>query len=257
MQANKDLDLPTQQELLAQFRCDEIATVALAEFNEQAKSQKRPIELGRVVEGLGGMMRQWKSAVLCESFYLQWCRLYLTCMKARYDRDASRYHKDVYSRKRTDLLAVVDSVLSPLFLGQLKNLHKACLVTFKKEMLEGLRGENSNFADVVTSARDKCEVSFVTAAKEARLEDSDWVWEDELELLREEVKSVSDQCRADETKKMVNQIEVRTTMCRVIVPHDTYSTSTAHFNSGTSRSKFPTLLRCISMSHRHVCGTKS
>ncbi|KLO18325.1 root hair defective 3 GTP-binding protein [Schizopora paradoxa] len=190
VQANKDLDLPTQQELLAQFRCDEIATVALAEFNEQAKFQKRPIELGRVVEGLGGMMRQWKSAVL-----------------SRYDRDASRYHKDVYSRKRTDLLAVVDSVLSPLFLGQLKNLHKACLVTFKKEMLEGLRGENSNFADVVTAAKDKCEVSFVTAAKEARLEDSDWVWEDELELLREEVKSVSDQCRADETKKMVNQIE--------------------------------------------------
>lgn len=25
--SNKDLDLPTQQELLAQYRCDEIATV--------------------------------------------------------------------------------------------------------------------------------------------------------------------------------------------------------------------------------------
>lgn len=190
VQANKDLDLPTQQELLAQFRCDEIASVALAEFNEQAKSQKRPIELGRVVDGLGGMMRQWKLDVL-----------------SRYDRDASRYHKAVYSRKRTDLLAVVDSVLSPLFLGQLKNLHKACLVAFKKEMLEGLRGENSNFADVVSTAKDKCEERFIGVAKEAKLEDSDWVWEDELGLLRDEVNSVSDQCRADETKKMVNQIE--------------------------------------------------
>ena len=59
VQTNKDLDLPTQQELLAQFRCDEIATVALEEFNMQAKSQRRPIESGRVVEGLGAMMSAW------------------------------------------------------------------------------------------------------------------------------------------------------------------------------------------------------
>ena len=58
VQSNKDLDLPTQQELLAQFRCDEIASVALAEFNEQAKSQRRPIEAGRVIEGLGAIMRK-------------------------------------------------------------------------------------------------------------------------------------------------------------------------------------------------------
>ena len=32
VQTNKDLDLPTQQELLAQFRCDEISAVALSEF---------------------------------------------------------------------------------------------------------------------------------------------------------------------------------------------------------------------------------
>ena len=67
VQSNKDLDLPTQQELLAQFRCDEIASVALAEFNEQAKTQRRPIEAGRIVEGLGGMMRSWKSAAICTS----------------------------------------------------------------------------------------------------------------------------------------------------------------------------------------------
>lgn len=64
MQTNKDLDLPTQQELLAQFRCDEISGVALAEFNEQSKSQKRPIEIGKVVEGLGKMMRQWRTDAL-------------------------------------------------------------------------------------------------------------------------------------------------------------------------------------------------
>ncbi|EJD03026.1 root hair defective 3 GTP-binding protein [Fomitiporia mediterranea MF3/22] len=190
VQSNKDLDLPTQQELLAQFRCDEIASVALAEFNEHAKPQRRPIEAGRVVDGLGGMMRKWKSRAI-----------------SRYDKDASRYHQGVYQRKRSDLLNVIDSVLSPLFLGQLKNLHKSVLVAFKKEMQEGMRVEGYNFADVCSQARELCEKRFVNGAKEAKLEDTDWVWEDELGLLREEMGSVADQCRADETKKMINSIE--------------------------------------------------
>jgi hypothetical protein len=35
-----------------------------------------------------------------------------------------------------------------------------------------------------------------------------WVWEDEMDLLKEDVSSVADMCRRDETKKMVNLIEV-------------------------------------------------
>ncbi|KAJ7594483.1 root hair defective 3 GTP-binding protein [Mycena floridula] len=191
VQTNKDLDLPTQQELLAQFRCDELAAAALGPFNEQAKSQKRPIEAGKVVEGLGGMMRTWRQDAL-----------------TRYDRDASRYHQGVYQRKRTDLVTSLDSTLSPLFIGQLKNLHKQCLVTFKKEMLDGLKGEGYSFSDVVQEARRKCELNFSQTAKEAVIEEGeDWSWTEELELLREEVGSVASQCRKDETKKMINLIE--------------------------------------------------
>ncbi|KAJ3860174.1 RHD3/Sey1 [Lentinula novae-zelandiae] len=195
VQSNKDLDLPTQQELLAQFRCDEISAVALTEFNEQAKPHKRPIEAGKVVEGLGAMMRSWRTVAL-----------------ERYDRDASRYHEGVYKRKRADLIVSLDATLSPLFLGQLKNLHKACLGAFKKDILEGMKGEEYNFADVVSKAKAKCDNRFTTGAKESVVDDSEegkteWNWEEELELLREEVQSVADQCRKDETKKMVNTIE--------------------------------------------------
>ncbi|KAF8904401.1 protein SEY1 [Gymnopilus junonius] len=190
VQTNKDLDLPTQQELLAQFRCDEISAVALSEFNEQAKSQKRPVEAGKVVQGLGALMRNWRTHAI-----------------NRYERDASRYHKGVYLRKRADLIATMNATLSPLFLGQLKNLHKSCLVAFKKEMLDGLRGEQYNFADVVSKARETCERTFTVGAKEAVVEDTDWNWEEELQLLKEEIGVVADQCRKDETKKMLNQIE--------------------------------------------------
>lgn len=82
------------------------------------------------------------------------------------------------------------------------------MVAFKKEMLDGLKGEEYNFAEVVQKARHTCETTFINGAQEATLEDTDWSWEDELTLLDEEVGIVADQCRKDETKKMINQIEV-------------------------------------------------
>lgn len=80
VQSNKDLDLPTQQELLAQFRCDEIATVALEMFTTQAKSVRKPIEGGKVVEGLGALMQSWKDESLGKRLLLvQWFMLLTGC----------------------------------------------------------------------------------------------------------------------------------------------------------------------------------
>lgn len=113
----------------------------------------------------------------------------------------------MYARKRTDLTVALESILSPLFLGQLKNLHKLCLIQFKKALLEGLKGEEYDFGDVVLKARGKWEGRFEDGARETFLEDTDWSWEDELGSLKEEIGSVADQCRKDETKKMINRIE--------------------------------------------------
>lgn len=63
---NKDLDLPTQQELLAQFRCDEIAAVAIELFLASSKAVRRPVESGSVVDGLGALMRDWMETALGE-----------------------------------------------------------------------------------------------------------------------------------------------------------------------------------------------
>ncbi|KAG8900267.1 Dynamin-like GTPase that mediates homotypic ER fusion [Tulasnella sp. 403] len=207
VQTNKDLDLPTQQELLAQFRCDEIAAGALEEFNTQLKSVKRPIEGGQVVTDLGKMMGSWKNMAL-----------------TRFDTAASRYHKGVYGRKRTSLITQLNTILSPLFLGQLKNLHRQALSTFKKQLVDTVRGGGDyDFGAIVTEASTKAEVYFQTAAREALglspLEvkeeeghetlpiDPEWTYEEEFQQLKHEMGLVADQCRKDETKKMVNAIE--------------------------------------------------
>ncbi|KDQ21608.1 hypothetical protein BOTBODRAFT_208395 [Botryobasidium botryosum FD-172 SS1] len=190
VQSNKDLDLPTQQELLAQFRCDELATLALEMFNTQAKSVRKPVEAGQVVEGLGGMMQSWKNESM-----------------ARFDRDASRYHPGVYARKRADLVAQINSGLGPLFLGQLKNLHKFALSSFKKEVLAGIKGDGYDFGEVVLGATARNEGLFREGATEVLLPDTDWSYEEELQQLSHDISLIADQCRADETKKMVSNIE--------------------------------------------------
>lgn len=79
-------------------------------------------------------------------------------------------------------------------------------------MLEGMRGDSYDFAEIVEAARARCEKRFIDGGKEVLLDDTDWTYEDEFALLTEEVKSVADQCRKDETKKMVNLIEVSLTL---------------------------------------------
>ncbi|CEH16881.1 protein sey1 [Ceraceosorus bombacis] len=187
---NKDLDLPTQQELLAQFRCDEIAGAAFTAFTSQIRTFRKPIEAGSILETLGEDMGAHRGSAL-----------------AKFDKDASRYHQEVYKRKRVELLDKLNAALSPFFLGQLKNLHKVVLATFRTSVLDRLRGENYDFAEVVQGERAKALSRFAAASLAIRLSETDWTTDEEQEQLREAIDGIADQCRADETKKMVAQIE--------------------------------------------------
>lgn len=190
MLSNKDLDLPTQQEMLAQFRCDEIASAAFTSFATIVKPLRKPVESGSVLENLGTDMIRFRTGAL-QSF----------------DKEASRYHADVYKRKRQDLLDKLNTALSPLFLGQLKNLHKIILASFKKSIVEKLRGESYNFGQVVAEERREAESKFKTAASLILLADTDWSIEEEVSQFDYEIDQVANQCRAEETVKMVTQIE--------------------------------------------------
>lgn len=159
---NKDLDLPTQQELLAQFRCDELAAGVIEAFNASSKVVRKPVESGSVVEGLGALMRDWLSTALGK---LLPSRRSIKLMIGKFDRDASRYHAGVYQRKRQDLLASLHSSLSPLYLGQLKNLHKSVSARYAKDLTAGLKEPGYDFAEVVDKATAKAKEAFLEGAK--------------------------------------------------------------------------------------------
>lgn len=73
----------------------------------------------------------------------------------------------MYKAKRIHLVTQLHAALSPLFLGQLKNLHKQALVSFKSSVLDSVKGDGYDFGVVVNTARKANEGAFVTGASGA------------------------------------------------------------------------------------------
>ena len=83
----------------------------------------------------------------------------------KFDRDASRYHSAVYQRKRAVLLGALHASLSPLYLGQLKNLHKQAIVRFDKDLKAGLGKAGYDFGELVSESKGAAREFFESGAK--------------------------------------------------------------------------------------------
>lgn len=84
---------------------------------------------------------------------------------ANFDVAASRYHAGVYQRKRQALLDNLHASVSPLFLGQLKNAHKAATAKFIADVAASLKAPTYDFAEVVTRATKDARDGFLETAK--------------------------------------------------------------------------------------------
>lgn len=187
---NKDLDLPTQQELLAQFRCDEIAAAAAAAFAAAMTALRSALDAGQVLATLGVDMASHRAEAL-----------------AVFDKDASRYHRGVYARKRADLLLQLNAVLLPFFLAQLKNLHTQLASAFQQAMQEGTRGASYDFGRLVEEHVAHALAAFDAETQRLVLPDTDWSVSEERLHLEEDLRAVARTLRADETQKLAVRLE--------------------------------------------------
>ena len=187
---NKDLDLPTQQELLAQFRCDEIAAAAAAAFAAAMTALRSALDAGQVLATLGVDMASHRAEAL-----------------AVFDKDASRYHRGVYARKRADLLLQLNAVLLPFFLAQLKNLHTKLASAFQQAMQEGTRGASYDFGRLVEEHVAHALAAFDAETQRLVLPDTDWSVSEERMHLAEDLRAVARTLRADETQKLAVRLE--------------------------------------------------
>ncbi|EMF14949.1 root hair defective 3 GTP-binding protein [Sphaerulina musiva SO2202] len=200
--SNKDLDLPTQQELLAQFRCDEISKEVLVPFDEVItpleELQNSAVAAGKpsVIAELGAKLISARKLVL-----------------GNFVEEASRYHKGVFKRKQAELETKVDGRLKALFVGQLSAAHKAGVHDFSEAVSTAVKtgqkkGSNYDFHQIVTSEKQKALDRFEGHARASLVEGTPWSdYKQQLNLYRKDLDEVSARLRKDEMRRLATRSE--------------------------------------------------
>ena len=199
---NKDLDLPTQQELLAQFRCDEISREVLVAFDAVVlpleDKQAEATRLGKptVLPDLGGMGSKAR----------------LECLKA-FETQASRYHKGVYARKKQELEGKVDTRLKALYHGQLSAAHKAGVIAFSEAVSNKVKagqkaGGGYEFAEIVANEKKKTLDIFKVEAQSLAMQGVPWTnFKPQYMLFEQELDEVSGKLRKEEMRRLATRVE--------------------------------------------------
>lgn len=198
---NKDLDLPTQQELLAQFRCDEIMREVMIGFDEaivafeERQSQAAVLGEPEILGGLGAAMRA--SRVKAVNVF---------------ETEGSRYHKGVYQRKLAELESKVDTRLKALFHGQLNAAHKHGITEFSEAVTAavkaGQRKGSYDFADIVNQEAKTALEKYEEIARSTVVENTPWSsYKQELALYEKELAEVSGRLRREEMRRLATRVE--------------------------------------------------
>ena len=199
---NKDLDLPTQQELMAQFRCDEISREVLEGFDETItpfeSRQAEGVRLGQpeVLGGLGAAMRTAR----------------MKTVKA-FETEASRYHKGVYSRKKGELESKIDGRLKVLFQGQLSAVHKSGVKDFSDAVSAAVKagqkkGASYDFAQIVDREKTGALAKYEKEARGVLVEGAPWSsYKQEMALYWKDLNEVSGRLRREEMRRLATRVE--------------------------------------------------
>ncbi|KAI0998777.1 hypothetical protein K3495_g9421 [Podosphaera aphanis] len=199
---NKDLDLPTQQELLAQFRCDEISREVLEAFDDAIspyeEKQAEGIKIGKpiILERLGALGKAARENTL----------------KA-FEVEASRYHKGVFTRKQTELEAKVDMRLKTLYHNQLSAAHKFGIASFSEAVsitvkLGQKQDASYEFADIVAKEKGIALDLFEAEAINLAIEGVLWTdFKQEFNLFSQELDVVSGNLRKEEMRRLATRLE--------------------------------------------------
>ncbi|RKF75027.1 Protein sey1 [Golovinomyces cichoracearum] len=200
--SNKDLDLPSQQELLAQFRCDEISREVVEQFNDivspheekQAEGIKSGVPI--VLENLGAIGKAARESTI----------------KA-FENEASRYHKGVFLRKRDELVVKIDAKLKILYRSQISAAHKYGISLFKQSVsatvnTDQKRNTPYEFAEIVAAEKKIASANFETEVKSLLIDGVPWTnFAQEINLFSKELDLVSATLRREEMRRLTVRME--------------------------------------------------
>jgi len=167
---NHDLDIPTQQQLLAEYRCDEIAKAIVDEFQVDIAKYKEKLENGEILEDMGKIFNEIRDRSL-----------------ELYDHSAGRYRKEVYNRKRIEFIEKMNTYLHVYYLLQLRNVEKKAYADFKNKISEAVKDDSLFFVDTLEEQKSNSIDYFKQVAEDSKLVDTNWVYTDHLNQLTKEI----------------------------------------------------------------------
>ncbi|KAJ3105074.1 Dynamin-like GTPase that mediates homotypic ER fusion [Phlyctochytrium planicorne] len=187
---NRDLDLPTQTQLLAQHRCEEIAKEIFEGFSAKVVKFRSALDAGKVVDTLGAEI----NAIVDECLIL-------------FDKEASRYHTEVYKEKRKEFYEKMAIALHVYYVQQLGNLHKKSLDAFLSSLSKKLASEEGGFSAKLQEATNEAEKLFKDGAQASKLKDANWDSSKYTTQFLTEIYRIGSEKRAEAMEKMVKSLE--------------------------------------------------
>eukprot|EP00163_Fabomonas_tropica_P006357 TRINITY_DN1592_c0_g1_i1.p1 TRINITY_DN1592_c0_g1~~TRINITY_DN1592_c0_g1_i1.p1 ORF type:complete len:608 (-),score=192.03 TRINITY_DN1592_c0_g1_i1:89-1912(-) len=154
IQENKDLDLPTQREMVALYRCDEIMNECFAEFSEGLKGIKVRDSSNQLNDGVGSALD-----ALFETAF------------SSYGELAAHYSPSVSEKKKEELAQKMRDASHVLFEQYLLSSRQSLYLRFKENLIVGLTtgdGKASRkFASLVDGLLSDTIAALPAAAKQA------------------------------------------------------------------------------------------
>ncbi|KAJ2237338.1 Dynamin-like GTPase that mediates homotypic ER fusion [Coemansia sp. RSA 485] len=203
--SNKDLDLPTQQELLAQYRCDEIAAVAIGPFRQAVDSVRPRVQSGQIVDELGDLTRVAREQALGD-----------------FDQQAARYHTEVYKKKRAAFVQTLDGELHAVYLNQVKNALALAAESFASQGQKRLEeNPEMEFAQTVGVLRRDVVKKFNATVEALEIPGVPWTFASEVTQLEMQLETITAKLRKAEMERVLKVLrrEARDVLSEVIADH--------------------------------------
>eukprot|EP00696_Hemimastix_kukwesjijk_P004715 gnl/Hemi2/16028_TR5312_c0_g1_i1.p1 gnl/Hemi2/16028_TR5312_c0_g1~~gnl/Hemi2/16028_TR5312_c0_g1_i1.p1 ORF type:complete len:755 (+),score=269.77 gnl/Hemi2/16028_TR5312_c0_g1_i1:101-2365(+) len=159
IKSNRDLDLPTQKEMVAVFRCDEIKGQVYEEAEKLIAPLHGRVSSGAVVQGLGAAFQEISDTAM-----------------DNYDKVAQRYFPAVCARKRKELTEKLLEAMGRVYGQQLANQRDQCMAAFTRDMAYLLRS-GATAEEFVAKAKAMiadAEAVMAFVADDALLQGVDW-----------------------------------------------------------------------------------
>lgn len=197
---NKDLDLPSQQELLAQYRCEEIsATITASVFDPLITPfEEKGHQTATVLEGLGEVIVPARQDTL-----------------SAFSVEAGRYFKPVFLKKKEELEKKLDGRLKALVILHYQGLHKRAVQEFEDSVTAYLKkaatsssASEHDFRETVEEAKKVSLSRFLQEAEPCHIPDQSWSsFKEELSNTESDIDSVASRVRGEEIRRLRLRIE--------------------------------------------------